>query len=418
VSDSGLELPRRPLGPAIVTGAVRGAIAGILPTAIACLLSLVRRPTGSEIGIQLVTVLVFGVWFAAAQGVAEAVASRLPAVYDAAGRFACAFAAVMTGVIPLCAYQALRAGTFAFDTEFTFDKLHMGPLIWTGVSLGTAMGVVGTHVPGSRTSARVLRAVKVGLVFGLVAAFGLPELGFGPFLLGLLLCAGLAALLAVGHLWSQNVGQTLGNLLDPQGGTERVERAARLRTAFAAWKAARENASKAPNEATRRFHLEAALGYARAAYDDLLGSCEELAPAWARRIVGHLFELERLDEIDTPLALLPEREPLLAERRRRRGDLAGARETARVAIESVATRADLVASAIRVNGHTVIALVELASGDTDLASKHLRYARAEQSWAEPFTGLPRFEAIDAEIRARVEQAFVAPPVARPGNRTA
>lgn len=411
MSDQGLELPRRPLGPAIVTGAARGALAGILPTAIASLLWLVvTRPTGTEIGLQLAAVALFGLWFAAAQGVAEAVSSRLPAVYDAAGRFACAFAAVMTGVIPLGAYAALRAGTFAFDTALTFDELHLGPLVWIGVSLGTAMGLAGAHVPGAAARARVLRALRVGLVFGLVGAFALPQLSFLQFLLGLAVCGSLAVLLAIGHLWAQGAGQALGNLLDPEGGTERVERAARIRTAFAAWSTARENAAKAPNEATRRFHLEAALGYARAAHDELLASCEDLAPAWARRIVGHLFELDRLGEIDTPLAHLPEREALLAERQRRAGDLAGARETALGAIESVATKADHVASSIRVNAHTVLALVALGSGDADLASKHLRYARAEVNWAEPFAGLPRSETIHAEIKARVEEIFAAPAV--------
>src|SRR5581483_1469184 len=119
----------------------------------------------------------------------------------------------------------------------------------------------------------------------------------------------------------------------------------------------------------RRAALEAALLVARQAFDGTHAE-EALAPkraVAARRLVGILLELERVDEVPALLEHVPEAAVIECELLRRRGDVAGAIERARTVYDPANAPRH---APWRAHVHAVLALAEADRGDVAAARRH------------------------------------------------
>jgi hypothetical protein len=374
---------RRPIGPGLVIGALRGAIAGFLAAAPLAPIAwaLWRTSTGTPIAPL---VLAFGAGAGALLGAGEAAAARGGTRWRERLGLALGGAfSPFAGLIAAFSVAALLGGEPPWQTAGALEigeiAVALAGALAIGVAIAIGLVVAGPPVAGEIRADRIRRGFFAATVTGLVLA----PTGFvggacvgGAIVVPLLVTWFLTALYMSSMSIARPVVRLLASALEP--GTSGADRAAFAREharLVEAFFDERRAAARADGEARAAREL-AALEHARAAFglSEREPSLAFARPGDARRLVTTLVALGKLDELEILAGELEEGDALRAFAKLRRGDADDARRLA----EAVVAAPDAPAAA-KLEARAVLALAATRAGDSEGAERHLaELARLER----------------------------------------
>jgi hypothetical protein len=373
---------RRPIGPGIVIGGARGAIAGFLGSAPLAAIAWAGWQTST--GTPLVPlVLAFGAGAGTLLGAGEAAAARGGTRWRE--RFGLALGGLLSppaGLLASFSVAALLGGAPPWES---LEALELGPTaaalagaLVLGLVIASGLLVAGPPVAGELRADRVRRAFFAATVSGVVLA---PAGFFSGVCCGAIVVPLLATCLATalymgGMIIARPVVRLLASALEPgASGTDRAAFASEHARRVEAFFDERRQAASAAGDA-RAGHEQAALEHARAAFglSEREPSLAHARAGDARRLAGALIALGKLDDLEVLAGELEEGDALRAFVKLRRGDAGEARSLA----EAVVAAPDAPAAA-KLEARAVLALAAAQAGDRESADRHVaELARLER----------------------------------------
>jgi hypothetical protein len=374
---------RRPIGPGLVLGGARGAIAGFLGAAPLAPIAWAGWHTRSGTPLPPL-VLAFGAGAGALLGAGEAAAARGGTRWrERIWLFFGGAFSPLAGLLASFSVAALLGGEPPWETAGALEIGQIAVAIAGALPIGLAIAIgllfAGPPVAGELRADRIRRAFFAATVSGVVLAPTgfLAGACFGAaIVVPLLVTWLLTALYMGGMIVARPVVRLLASALEPgASGADRAAFAREHARAVEAFFDERREAARAEGEARAAREL-AALERARAAFglSEREPSLAHARPGDARRLVETLVALGKLDELEILAGELEEGDGLRAFAKLRRGDTDDARRLA----EAVVAVPDAPAAA-KLEARAVLALAATRAGDSEGAERHLaELARLER----------------------------------------